>query len=259
MNKLLASIALTFALSVGTANDSLAAAVLYDSGLGSLPSSQGWAYLTNPFFGASATRSFSGGAAVLDTRPATSDSAGYFAQNGTHPKLPVLDRATGFTLDFSLQVQAENHNVSNRAGLSVLVVTQDLRALELAFWQNEVWAYADGATGGLFAHGEGAAFDTAAGVADYALNILGNGYTLSANGSPILTGLMRDYTAFSGTLNPYQTPNLIFIGDDTSSAASFSRLTYLAVMTVPAPPTWLLFVSGLWIVRRFRQKAGLWR
>jgi hypothetical protein len=45
----------------------------------------------------------------------------------------------------------------------------------------------------------------------------------------VLSGSLRDYTAFSGPVDPYETPNLIFIGDDTSSASARIRLSYVSV------------------------------
>jgi hypothetical protein len=247
----------TLALALGTAVGA-SAATLYDGALASLPSAQGWSYLTDPLpppFGAGvlATRSLAGGGAVLDTTPRQSDSAGYFSLAGDRPALPVLDRTAGFTLGFSLQIQDENHAVSNRAGFSVLVVTDDLKALELAFWENQVWAYADGATGGLFAHGETGFLDTTVAAIDYTLDIQGNGYHLAANGTPLLSGTLRDYTAFSGFPDPYETPNLIFMGDDTSSAAARSLLTRVSLspLPIPAPPVLALFLAGLGLLRGF--------
>jgi hypothetical protein len=61
------------------------------------------------------------------------------------------------------------------------------------------------------------------------LAVLGDDYALSSAGIPIVSGKLRDYTAFSGFPDPYKTPNLIFLGDDTSSASAKISLAYVAV------------------------------
>jgi hypothetical protein len=55
-----------------------AATLLYDGSLGSPPSSQGWAYLTNPLFSARAVQSLTDRGTILDTTPALNDNAGWF-------------------------------------------------------------------------------------------------------------------------------------------------------------------------------------
>lgn len=237
----------TFLLGIGQA----AALPLYDGSLASHPNAQGWTYISFP----AASRSLSGGGSVLDTTLSNNISAGYFSIAGANPAMPVLDRNTGFSLDFSLQIQSESHATVNRGGYSVLVVSDDLRAIELAFWQNEIWAYTDSSDGALFTHGEGASFNTTAGVIDYSLAFLGETYQLSAAGGLLLTGRLRDYTSFAGFPDPYETANQIFMGDDTTSAKSRSLLTAVALdfpapAPVPAPATLALLLPGLWLLRR---------
>jgi len=79
----------------------------------------------------------------------------------------------------------------------------------------------------LFTHAEDAPFTTTTGLISYTLAIHGGTYALSANGAPILNGNLRDYTAFAGP--PYNIPNFIFLGDDTSSAKAKIRLAAFAV------------------------------
>jgi hypothetical protein len=143
----------------------------------------------------------------------------------------VLDRAKGYTISFDAQVIAEAHNNNNRAGFSVIAIGSDKKGIELGFWPNEVWAQADGIEppgSGLFTHAEGAAFDTTAGLTAYQLKVKGDTYTLSVGGAPILNGGVRDYSAFNGFPDPYETPNFLFLGDDTTSAAGTIRLSYVA-------------------------------
>jgi hypothetical protein len=49
----------------------------------------------------------------------------------------------------------------------------------------------------------------------------------------ILSGPIRDYTAFNGFPNPYRTPNFCFLGDDSSSAGAMVNIA--DVTLVPAP------------------------
>jgi hypothetical protein len=63
----------------------------------------------------------------------------------------------------------------------------------------------------------------------YTLAVRGDAYELSSDGVTILRGRLRDYTTFEGPVNPYHTPNFIFLGDDTGSARARVRLAYVAL------------------------------
>ena len=223
---------------VSSAAPSTTPVVLYDGALGNMPDNQGWAYLAS---GGSATRTPSGGATTLDTSSSKGISAGYFAAQGgffgsTAP-VPALDRTIGYTVSFTVQVELEDHAGSDknndgkedRAGFSLIVLSSDKRGIELGFWKDRIWAQEGGTGSTLFTQAEGAAFDTQSGRIGYVLTVQGDTYTLSSNGTPILSGSLRDYTAFSGLPDPYETPNLIFLGDDTSSASAKIDLAYVAV------------------------------
>lgn len=132
-----------------------------------------------------------------------------------------LRRQRGYALSFTLQVVTEKHAVPNRSGVSLIVLGADGIGLELAFWQNQVWAQSDKP---LFEHAEGAAFNTQAALVHYVLSVKGDRYRLSANGISVLTGPLRDYRAFKGFFSPYQTPNFLFLGDDTHSARGELRV-----------------------------------
>ena len=211
--------------------------VLYDGALntGTLDT-QGFMYLTNP--GASTTQTFASGMTTLDTMPQMSDSAGYFANASLYP---ALDRIVGYSLLFVAQVVTETHTNNNRAGFSLLVLGSDKKGIELGFWTNEVWAQEGGSTN-LFTHAEGQAFNTTTGLITYTLTFLGNTYTLYAAGVPILNGNLRDYTAFVGFPDPYKTPNLIFLGDDTSSAQATIKLSFVQI-TAPLFSIYLPLIS----------------
>lgn len=203
--------------------------VLYDGMLNTgTPATQGFVYLTNPLVGAHATQTFTQPVTILDTTPQIGDYAGYFAKQAEYPP---LDRMSGYQVLFTVQVLTETHISADRAGFSVLVISRDLRGIELGFWRNEVWAQEGGAAPQLFTHAEGAAFDTTGDLIPYRLTIKGEHYHLAANGTTILSGPLRDYTTATVPLpiNPYTTPNLIFLGDDTGGAQAKIGIAFASV------------------------------
>jgi hypothetical protein len=205
---------------------------LYDPALGGLPESQGWlryAALPPPV---DARATFDGSDTVLTTTTDLAELAGWSIDRTL---APVLDRQVGFTLNFALHV-LEEHRLSSddngdglddRAGWSVTLLANDRRGIELGFWEDRVWAQEGGAEPDLFTQAESAVIN-AAQPAVYALTIQGERYTLEQNGVTILSGPLRDYTAFSGPLDPYETPNFVFLGDNTSRAGVWARLGAVA-------------------------------
>lgn len=205
--------------------------LLYNGALNSTPNKQGWLYITDPLpppygAGSSAVQTAGGGVTSLDTTVRMQDKAGYFSKVPSppysHPLMPVLDRSVGFTISFRGQILSESHSNNNRAGFSVIVITQDLKGLELGFWNNQIWAQADSP---LFTHAEGTDFDTTDGLTIYELAVWGNNYRLSAGGLTILHGLLRDYSSFGP---PYNIASFLFFGDDTSSASASIKLASIA-------------------------------
>ena len=203
--------------------------VLYDGALGNQPNDQGFTFVAPP----SVSPTTSGGATVLNTSSDKNIFAGYFSK--PTPQL-VLDRVVGYTVSFTVQVELENHSGSDRnkdgtedrAGFSLIVLSSDKRGIELGFWQDRIWAQEGGTGETLFTQAEGAAFDTQSGRIGYILTVRGDSYALTSNNTPICSGKLRDYSAFIGFLDPYETPNLIFLGDDTSSASAKIQLAYVA-------------------------------
>lgn len=215
---------------------------LYDGALGTMPQQQGWAYGGLPL-GALPTPTIGGGATTLTTTAALTIQAGFSAARGgflgsTAP-VPELSRTQGFTVTFRVQVQGETHSGNDRAGFSVIVLASDRRGIELGFWQNEIWAQ-EGGTSKLFTHAEGATFDTTSALTTYELVVQGDAYRLLSGGQQVLAGAVRDYTAFSGPINPYTTPNYLFFGDNTTSAAAVMRLALIEVAV--AQPAGRVFV-----------------
>jgi len=218
--------------------------VLYDGALGTgLPETQGMLFLAQaaPETQLAATQAFTGGVTVLATSLRTSDKAGYFPKPGI---VAGLDRSAGYTVRFTVQVVEEEHaasdkngdGVGDRAGFSVISLSSDRRGIELGFWKDEVWAQEDGAaepppsSNTLFTHAEGARWGTTGGLIPYDLRIEGGRYTLSSRGATILTGELRDYSAFGW---PYDVPDFLFLGDDTSTASGAIRFAFASVATGP--------------------------
>ena len=225
---LLAALALMAPLPAQAGAASLHTTVLYDGALGTLPDAQGMRFITNPPLLPAVTRTFADGATLLDSTPVRGEMAGYF---GRADVVPALDRAAGYSVFVTVELLEEQHDTPDRAGLSLTVLSSDRLGIELAFWEDEVWAQEGGGGGqdALFTHAESAPFDPTAGPVGYELRVQGDEYTLLADGAPLLRGPLRDYTPFSGPIDPYETPNLIFLGDNSSSASARVRLSAVRI------------------------------
>jgi len=170
-----------------------------------------------------------GGVTTLDTMPAADERIGYFTE--VPPLLPLrlpipsLDRSAGFTLSFEVRVDDELHFPDDRAGFSVIVLVEDLLGIELALWKDEIWAQTVG-----FRHGEGVAFDTTAQLTTYDLCIFDDLYAISADGTEILSGSVRDYSTWPP---PYSIPNFVFLGDDTQEASARIELARVELSLGP--------------------------
>jgi len=205
--------------------------LLYDSNLGTLPSQQNFSYQAIGL-PPQATQTYSAPVTVLNTANQLSDYAGYTV---TQAAMPTLNRSAGFQLSLDLRVISENHNGDNdRAGFSLILLSEDLYGLEMAFWENEIWVQeSNGAQ--LFTHAEGVPYDTTAALTTYELTMIGNTYLLAANGAPLLSGNLRQYTDWVSPVDPYEQPNQLFLGDDTSSAGAEVWLGDVAITTDVAP------------------------
>ena len=210
--------------------------LLYDAAQGTLPSSQGWGYSYNPL-APQPTQGVTNGVLFLDSTASGSTQAGYGRA------APVdLNRTNGFAVAFTVRLNAESHASTNRAGFAIVALGSDKKGIELGFWTNAIWAQSDAP---LFTHAETASFDASTNFVDYVLSVGRTNYTLFAGGTAILTGAVRDYTAFTGLIDPYETPNFLFFGDDTGSAQgawTFKRYTLVLPPTLaprnPGVVTW---------------------
>ncbi len=201
-----------------------ATVLLYDSSLGTLPSQQNfrWQRISpQPPFLPLASQTYSTPVTVLNTTSQIGDYAGYTVSPTV---MPTLSRTAGFQLTFDLRVISENHGVNNnRAGFSIILLSEDLYGVEMAFWEDEIWVQ-EGNGLDLFTHAEGVTYDTTAALTTYKLTVISNSYQLEANDVPLLNGSLRQYTdwtpPFGITVDPYEQPNQLFLGDDTSSAGA---------------------------------------
>lgn len=218
---------------------------LYNGAAGGTPDTQEW--LTFSSTTSVPSQTFSSGVTTVNTITTTSYTAsenpvtfGTFTNyKGLVPTkvnnlFPVLDRTQGFTLSFEVQIKQEAHfsddnndGLQDRAGFSVTVVTNDKQAIELAFWTDKIWAQNDGSGGTmLFTHSASESISRNTTVmTKYDLAIKGNTYTLLANGQQILTGNLRNYTAFNSagaglSYDPYEISNFLSFGDNSSSGGA---------------------------------------
>ena len=214
--------------------------LLYDGTDGVFPNQQGWAFLTDPLLFPTANQTSVADGVRLSS-PVTSEMAGYFGL--TLPQMPVLPATGGFVVTFSIQLIGESHVSDDRAGFSLHVLNDQAKGIELGFWEDRIWAQDDQP---LFTHAEEVLFDTRQRV-DYSLYFDAQSYSLEGNGTLLLQGDLRDYSAHTSPV--YSNTNSIFMGDNTSSAAGEVEIYRVAVDlspgTVSEPPLWALLMPLL--------------
>ena len=211
-----------------------------------LPGSQGWSLLS---LGNAGTASAAAGVLSLDSSGSGVDSWGFARFS------PVaLDAHLGYSVDFSLRVLQESHANANRGGFSLLLVgSQPSQAIEIAFWTDRLFAYEY--VNGAFVQGTGALLDTQSAARSYQLQVQGGQYSLSSNGQTLFGGLLQNYTP-QGL--PYTLPNLVFFGDNTSSASARVELGALAISPVPEPASAAMALAGLVLLGAYlRQRRAV--
>lgn len=158
---------------------------------------------------------------------------------------PVLDPGQGFAVEFDLAIALEQSN-ANRAGFSVTVISNDLsKGLEIGFKEaglNSDYIFAQNANLNAASEGERSVLPLEIQVAQrYRLAMQGSSYTLSVNGTTLLTGTLRDYSfdptlsspPFPEAVNPYETPNFLFFGDNTDQGYADFTLGRVALVSLP--------------------------
>lgn len=195
------------------------AQVLFDGAQGTLPQQQGWDYLALP---GNAQLESTGTAARLDTDVTLSEQAGFATLAPA-----TLDRTSGFAVEFVARLFSESHRNPDRAGFSVIVLDREARGIELGFWSDQVFAQAQEP---LFTHAEDAPLDWGETPRTFALGFSPTHYALFVDRTLLLRGPLRDYSAFAGILDVYETPNFVFLGDDTTSASAIVELSRVALV-----------------------------
>ncbi len=113
----------------------------------------------------------------------------------------------------------DNHDgLGDRSGFSMLLLAEEHRGIELAFWPNRVWAQGDGKK--LFTQAEGADTVTDDAMHHSVLRLDSSNYTLLQDGKVLLSGHLRDSSAFRGSPNPYRLKNFVFLGDDSQRSGA---------------------------------------
>lgn len=228
---------------------------LYNGALNTNPSTQGFLF------------SSGGGTESLGGGGVTYSSLSSDAIQGGYSRFVAQNAGTGYTIRFDLQVIAEDHSNSNaqnntavdqiadRAGISLILINAAGTGIELGFWTDEIWAQNDGPVkadpvsapaGTRFTHGEGAAFNTTA-LTRYDLSVLGSTYALYTGGNfnaPVLSGSLRNYSPEG---SPYNLPNFLFLGDNTTSARGSLRLDLMQISDTAVPEPGTLGLIGLGI------------
>ncbi|MEO0455012.1 MAG: VCBS repeat-containing protein [Cyanobacteria bacterium P01_A01_bin.114] len=156
-------------------------------------------------------------------------------------QFPELDADQGFTLTFDLAINEEDSG-SNRAGFSLIVISDDLtKGIEIGFKEegaNSDRIFAQNAN--LNAATEGESSTAALEISDtqqYSLTFLDDSYELRANNTLLLQGSLRDYSfdptnsdpPFPSNVNPYETPNFVFLGDNTDQGYADFTLGSISV------------------------------
>lgn len=198
------------------------AQVLFDARPGTGPTDQGWSYAAAVGW---AAQDFTGSAWRLITTAAPGEAAGYARRLD-----PPLDRRAGFNVLLRFRLPREVHVRDDRAGFSVTVLDADRRGIELGFWRDQVFAQADQP---LFTRAESAPHPFDAEPVELTLSVRADRYHLFVNRTVVLTGPLRDYTAFTGFPDVYEIPNFIFLGDNTTSAAVEVELFSVALIRPP--------------------------
>lgn len=235
------------------------AGVLYDASLGTAPDAQGWFVSAVPPM----QGEWRDGRFHFDSR-----TGGNATRGGMFAQMPGTVRAAeGFTLRFDLQVITEAHGTPHRSGVSIIALDSDLRGLELAFWEDRIWAQADSP---LFTHAEEVEISTPGRIGLYELTFFDGRYALNSEGTTLLSGPMRDYTAFNGFPDVYEIPGFLYLGDDTTSAAGAFSVARVELGPMEAPQLRLTREGGpdlllgwpaepdRWVLESARTVEGPW-
>ncbi|MEC4813713.1 MAG: PPC domain-containing protein [Scytonema sp. PMC 1069.18] len=181
-----------------------------------------------------------------DTTNLVTTMTGTAGYSGVYP-IVEFNRSRGFSVRFQVKINSESHagdingdSIADSAGFNLTAVTSDRKAIELGFWNNEIWAkdFNSGSSGGLLTHStvERATHDTTI-LTNYELSVLGNTYQLFANGNVVLTGKLRDYSALGGVYSIGSSADsendYLFLGDNSSFAKAAVDFKFISATPEP--------------------------
>jgi hypothetical protein len=206
------------------------------------PLMQGWLPVSNPS-GTGTYYTVGEDGLTLDTLA----DEGIASVLATVPTTVTLDAAAGYELRFRLKLNEETHagtNGDNRAGFSLTAIGSATdKSIELAFREDAIFAQNyNSAAATAFGFAEGQAHDTASDFNNYVLKVAGNVYVLYADidtgdGAAlekIVSGKLRDYTGYVTDGDPYAVANMLYLGDNTTSASASVTLGTVSLDTLTA-------------------------
>lgn len=158
---------------------------------------------------------------------------------------PTLDGDTGFVLSFDLAI-TEEQSEANRAGFSLIAITESLVGVEIGFveaGENTDYVFVQTAT-----FQEGTTSTVPLEISDtltYELTVQDGSYSLTADGTTLVSGTLIDYDfdpansdpALPDSVNPYETENFLFLGDNTDQGYAEFTLGELTLTTIEPEPT----------------------
>jgi hypothetical protein len=227
--------------------------VLYDGNSGVTPDN-------SPYFNfrtiGGSSQTASGGVTTLNTfdpNPLLSEStfAGYGNRSNAGTLLtPTLDNNAGYTLSFKIKINSQTNtgaNGPNRAGFSVLVLGSDKQGVEIGFRSSDIFAQNNTFSAIDPLQQKSNISDILGTPTTYDLKVTSSGYTLTIGGDPnqSFSGLLKDYTTAATTplTQVYNTANVIFFGDNTTSAGASVDIQNITLNTnaaaVPEPSSLL--------------------
>lgn len=152
--------------------------------------------------------------------------------NLVNPAFPALDSSVGYSLEFNLALNSEISN-PNRAGFNLILIDQAQQGIELGFKGDRIFAQSAN-----FQEAESSTFTTSSTTpTSFKLDVQDNGYQLFANNNLLLEGTLRQYNFEPATsdpplpLNPYTTPNFLFLGDNTDQGHATFTLGSVSLFT----------------------------
>lgn len=217
-----------------------------------------------------------GGVTTLNTSSPQGTFAGYsnYALTGglVNNSLPplILDNNAGYTLSFTVKINAQTNTGTNgafRAGFSAIVLGSDKKGIEIGFRNTDIFSQNNASFNSLGEQSTGIG-GILGSLTQYDLTVsrnsnplLANVYTLSSGGTPIISGLVRDYSAAIAAGNVYNNSNFIFLGDNTTSAGASVDIARISLSTtdptaVPEPSNLLGIMMAMGVGATLKRKLS---